>query len=281
LTDTGAEVGASGAGAPESSPLRLQRFLARAGVASRRGSENLMTAGRVTVNGQVATELGTKVDPACDMVAVDGRPVTLAHRTVNLILNKPLGYVTTMVDPQGRPTVAELVPIDQYPGLFPVGRLDADTTGLLLFSTDGELAHRLLHPKWHVAKTYIARVEGGVTEPQLQRLREGIELDDGMTAPARVDLIPEHNDWSADLDPRPDQPDELMLRLEFSSLVLLSIREGRKRQVRRMLAAIGHPVTELARISFGPLTLGDLEPGSWRLLSEEETEQLKAAVPGV
>jgi len=237
-----------------------------------------MTAGRVTVNGQVATELGTKVDPEYDKVAVDGKAVTLADGSVNLILNKPLGYVTTMVDPQGRPTVAELVPTDQYPGLFPVGRLDADTTGLLLFSTDGELAHRLLHPKWQVAKTYVARADGRITEKQLQRLREGIELDDGPTAPARVETIPEGDDWTDEVEAREDNPDLLQLRPYRSSLVMLSIHEGRKRQVRRMLSAVGHPVTELARISFGPLALGDLEQGCWRLLTDEETTELEAVV---
>jgi len=264
LTDTG--------------PLRLQRFLARAGVASRRGSEDLMTAGRVTVNGQVATELGTKVDPECDTVAVDGKPVTLADGTVNLILNKPTGYVTTMSDPQGRPTVAELAPTATYPGLFPVGRLDEDTTGLLLFSTDGELAHRLLHPKWHVTKTYIARADGRITEKQLQRLRDGIELDDGWTAPARVELIPETDGWTDEVEIQESEPDLLQLRPYRTSLVMLSIHEGRKRQVRRMLSAVGHPVTELARISFGPLVLGDLEPGQWRLLTPEETADLESAV---
>jgi len=262
----------------EVGPVRLQRFLARAGVASRRGSEDLMTAGRVTVNGQVTTELGTKVDPARDEVAVDGRPVTLADGPINLMLNKPTGYVTTMVDPQERPTVAELAPTDQYPGLFPVGRLDADTSGLLLFSTDGELAHRLLHPRWHVAKTYVARVDGRITEKQLQRLRDGIELDDGMTAPARVELIPEGEDWTDELAPLDGEPGLLQERPYRSSLVMLSIHEGRKRQVRRMLSAVGHPVTELARISFGPLLVGDLEPGQWRLLTAAEVAELKAAV---
>jgi len=262
----------------EAGPLRLQRFLARAGVASRRGSEDLMTAGRVTVNGQICTELGTKVDPECDEVAVDGKLVSIADGTVNLILNKPTGYVTTMSDPQGRPTVAELVPTDQYPGLFPVGRLDEDTTGLLLFSTDGELAHRLLHPKWHVAKTYIARADGRITEKQLQRLRDGIELDDGWTAPARAELTPETDDWTDELEAPEDSPDLLQLRPYRTSLVMLSIHEGRKRQVRRMLSAVGHPVTELARISFGPLALGDLEQGSWRLLTAEEVAELESAV---
>ena len=143
--------------------MRLQRFLARAGVASRRGSENLMTAGRVTVNGKVASELGTKVDVECDVIAVDGHVVKLAERPVYLMLHKPAGYLTTMSDTKGRPCVAELVPTDLHPGLFPVGRLDLDTTGLLLFTTDGDLAHELLHPSRHVEKTYIAHVDGRVT----------------------------------------------------------------------------------------------------------------------
>ena len=141
-------------------PMRLQKFLARAGAASRRGSENLMTAGRVTVNGQVVTELGSKVDPLVDEVAVDGVPVYLAQGPVTIMLHKPAGYVTTMSDPQGRPTVAELVPTDRFPGLFPIGRLDFDTTGLLLFSTDGELGNGLLHPRHHVEKRYLALVNG-------------------------------------------------------------------------------------------------------------------------
>ena len=160
-------------------PMRLQKFLARAGAASRRGSENLMTAGRVTVNGEVVTELGSKVDPLVDEVAVDGAVVRLADGPVTIMLHKPAGFVTTMSDPQGRPTVAELVPTERYPGLFPIGRLDFDTTGLLLFSTDGELGNGLLHPKHHVTKRYLACVEGRPTERDLEFLRRGIELDDG------------------------------------------------------------------------------------------------------
>ena len=141
-------------------PMRLQKFLARAGAASRRGSENLMTAGRVRVNGEVVTELGSKVDPLCDVVEVDGVVVRLFDSSVTIMLNKPAGYLTTMSDPHGRPCVASLVPTDRFPGLFPVGRLDMDTTGLLLFSTDGELGNSLLHPRYHVDKTYHARVAG-------------------------------------------------------------------------------------------------------------------------
>ena len=174
---------------PRIVPMRLQKFLARAGAASRRGSENLMTAGRITVNGEVVTELGSKVDPLVDEVAVDGRVVRLADGPVTLMLHKPAGYVTTMSDPQGRPTVAELVPAAEHPGLFPIGRLDRDTTGLLLFSTDGELGHALLRPRGHVEKVYTALVEGRPSAAQLEHLREGIELDDGPTLPARVALV--------------------------------------------------------------------------------------------
>lgn len=237
-------------------PMRLQKFLARAGVASRRGSEDLMSAGRVRVNGVVVGELGAKVDPAVDTVTVDGMPVTLAGKPVYLALNKPRGFVTTMSDPQGRPTVATLVPAREHPGLFPVGRLDFDTSGLLLFTTDGELSHRLLHPRWHVEKIYRAEVDGAIRDADLERLRTGVQLDDGMTAPARVHAI----------------------RVGATSYCEIAIREGRKRQVRRMFSAVGHPVLTLERIAFGPIALGSLAAREWRYLSEEEIGALKSAV---
>jgi 23S rRNA pseudouridine2605 synthase len=236
--------------------MRVQKFLARAGVASRRGSEDLMTAGRVCVNGDVVTELGRKVDPAVDIVTVDGRDVRLAEQPAYLALNKPQGVMTTMRDPQGRTTVATFVPLAEHPGLFPVGRLDYETTGLLLFTTDGELAHRVLHPRWKVAKTYRVLVDGRPTRPELDRLREGVSLDDGLTAPAQVS----------------------MLRAGPTSYCEISIREGRKRQVRRMFSAIGHPVLELHRVSFGPVDLGDLPKGSWRYLTDAEVRHLRVAV---
>lgn len=235
-------------------PMRVQRFLARAGVASRRGSEDLMTAGRVRVNGEVVTELGSRVDPLVDTVELDGRVVTLATAPAYLVLNKPAGYVTTMSDPQGRPTVADLVPRDPA-GLFPVGRLDRDTTGLLLFTTDGELAHRLLHPRFHVEKVYLASVEGKPSRDALDSLAAGVKLEDATTAPARVRLV----------DAGPP------VRVE------IAIREGRKRQVRRMLAAVGHPVISLHRASFGPILLGDLAQGEYRALGFEEIAALKRA----
>ncbi len=237
-------------------PMRLQKFLARAGVASRRGSENLMTAGRVSVNGQVVSELGSKVDPRVDVVRVDGREVRLADSAVTLMLNKPSGYLTTMSDPFGRPTVADLVPVSRYPGLFPIGRLDFDTTGILLFSTDGELGNGLLHPRRHVDKSYIARVDGRVGAREVRALCEGVMLEDGITLPAEVEV--------ASADAR-------------ESVLRITIHEGRKRQVRRMCEFVGHPVRELHRSRFGPLELGDLAEGSWRLLTDEEVESLRRA----
>ena len=237
-------------------PMRLQKFLARAGVASRRGSENLMTAGRVRVNGEVVTELGSKVDPTVDVVEVDGVVARLFDSSVTIMLNKPAGYLTTMSDPQGRPCVAELVPTDRFPGLFPVGRLDMDTTGLLLFSTDGELGNGLLHPKRHVDKTYHARVKGIMSEEQARQLSDGIELDDGPTLPAhvRIDRI-----------------------AKGCTDVEIIIHEGRKRQVKRMCSAVGHEVLRLHRSNFGPLSLDGLAEGQWRTLSDAAVNALRQA----
>lgn len=271
-------------------PMRLQKFLARAGAASRRGSENLMTAGRVTVNGEVVTELGSKVDPLVDEVAVDGTVVRLADGPVTIMLHKPVGFVTTMADPQGRPTVAELVPTERYPGLFPIGRLDYDTTGLLLFSTDGELGNGLLHPKHHVTKRYLACVEGCPTERELAQLRRGIDLDDGPALPADVGLVEggaarhvEHLlEIPAVVPPRSSKQYAAVCRDRAlgRSIVRVGIREGRKRQVKRMLAAIGHPVLALHRDSFGPLELGELPRGGWRVLDADEVAALHRAVVG-
>lgn len=237
-------------------PMRLQKFLARAGVASRRGSENLMTAGRVRVNGRVVTELGSKVDPLVDTVTVDDIEVHLADSPVTIMLYKPAGYITTMSDPHGRPTVADLVPTKRYPGLFPIGRLDFDTTGILLFSTDGELGNGLLHPRRHVTKTYLAHVDGIVVEREADLMRSGIQLDDGMTLPAEVEVLGFERG---------------------TTRLLVRIHEGRKRQVRRMCDFIGHPVISLHRSQFGPLTLDALKVGQWRELSEGEVESLRRA----
>ena len=246
-------------------PMRLQRFLARAGVASRRGSEDLMTAGRVRVNGVVCTELGTKVDPAVDAVTVDGIPVALGKGATYLMLNKPDGYLTTMSDPQGRACVASLVPREQYPGLFPVGRLDKDTTGLLLFTTDGDLAQALLHPSHHVWKKYIALVDGTLRDADLGPLRDGITLDDGPCAPARCRLLGER-------DAKAVCPYGIP---SGTTAVEVTIHEGRKNQVKRMLSRIGHPVLRLHRSRFGSLKLTGVKEGEWRLLTPSEIDALK------
>lgn len=242
--------------AEQEGQVRLQKFLARAGVASRRASEKLIEAGRISVNGQVVTELGTKVDPEADEVRLDGAPVRKAAEAVTLMLNKPAGYLTSMKDPQGRPCVAQLVPLDEFPALYPLGRLDYDTTGLLLFSTDGELGNAVLHPSHHVDKTYRALVKGKPSEAALDRLRSGVVLDDGPTQLAEVRLAG---------------------RKGKNAYVEIIIHEGRKRQVKRMCEAIGHPVLQLHRASFGPLELGDLPEGKYRVLSEQEVAALERA----
>lgn len=267
--------------------MRLQKFLARAGVASRRASEALIVEGRVSVNGSCVRELGAKVLAGQDEVRVDGKLAILPDNQVTIMLHKPAGYTTTMSDPHAKHTVAELVPVDEYPGLFPVGRLDTDTTGLLLFSTDGNLGNALLHPRRHVTKNYLALVEGSVSDRDAVRLSKGIELSDGKTLPADVRVargkLAKHaaaligeGCLASGLSKRGgkdfDKP-----HCAASSYVLVGLREGRKRQVRRMLEAVGHPVIALHRESFGPLELGDLPRGSWRLLSGEELRALKVA----
>lgn len=247
--------------------MRLQRFLARAGVDSRRRCETIITDGRVTVNGTVVTELGSRVDPCGDVVKVDGAVVRLPEGFAYLMLNKPAGYVTTMDDPHAEHTVAELVPVDRYPGLFPVGRLDADTTGLLLFTSDGELNQRLLHPSHHVEKTYLALVAGTLTRAEAGRLRRGIELDGVMTKPARLEQLEEERFR----DPR------RLSRIVRGRWERLSISEGRTHQVKNMFKAVGHPVARLHRSAFGPLDLGDLEEGCWRELTPAEVDALRRA----
>ena len=250
-------------------PMRLQRFLARAGVASRRGSERLMTEGRVCVNGEVVSELGAKVDPMADVVTVDGKTVEPLGSHVCILLNKPAGYLTTMSDPYGRPCVASLVPTDDNPGLFPIGRLDADTTGLLLFTTDGMLGQHLLHPSHHVEKTYAALVEGTPREEELDVLRRGVELEDGLASPADVSLLPSDDPLAKVL--------ATGLVPEDGALLSITIHEGRKHQVKRMCDAIGHPVIALHRHSFGPLELGCEPEGAWRELTVDEVAELKRA----
>ena len=228
---------------------RVQKVMARLGVASRRASEILISEGRVTVNGRVA-ELGDRVGPE-DELAVDGAVLSTMPDAVTYLLNKPAGVVTTASDPQGRPTVVELVPGDVR--VFPVGRLDRDTEGLLLLTNDGGLAHRLTHPSYGIEKEYLAEVDGTPSRAALRRLREGVELDDGPTAPAKVSLV---------------QP----------GAIRLTIHEGRNRQVRRMCEAVGHPVRRLIRVRIGPLAGPRLAPGEYRLLTGNEVLELQRAV---
>lgn len=229
---------------------RLQKVLARAGFGSRRTAEDLIADGLVVVNGQVA-ELGRRVDVETDEVVVDGAVLGLRPGLVHYLLNKPAGVVTTADDPQGRPTVVQLVPDD--PRVFPVGRLDQDTEGLLLLTNDGDLTHRLTHPSFGVVKEYLAEVQGTPTRGTVRRLREGVELDDGPTAPASASMV-------------------------APNLLRLSIHEGRNRQVRRMCEAVGHPVTRLVRTRIGPLTDRTLAPGAWRSLTQDELRALERAV---
>lgn len=228
---------------------RLQKVLAARGWGSRRTCEDLISAGRVTVNGEVAV-LGRRVDPERDTVAVDGAPVGVRPGLVYFVLNKPAGVVTTASDPQGRPTVVELVPAE--PRVFPVGRLDAATEGLLVLTNDGDLANLLAHPRHGVDKEYLATVDGPVGPGALRRLRKGVDLDDGITAPAAV-----------------SQPEPGVLRI--------TIHEGRNRQVRRMCEAVGHRVVRLVRVRIGPLRDPSLRPGQWRELSTAEVRALSEA----
>lgn len=243
---------------PEQHPhqVRLQKVLAQAGVGSRRACEQLIAEGRVEVDGSQVTQLGVRIDPASAVVHVDGKRVPTIPGIVVIALNKPRGVVTTMSDEQGRPCVGDLVR-DRSERLFHVGRLDADTSGLLLLTNDGELAHRLAHPSHAVAKTYVATVEGTMTRQAVRQLLDGVELDDG---PASCDDV------------------HIKQQLPSRTMVEVVIHEGRNRIVRRMLAAAGHPVTELVRTRIGPLHLSDLRPGSTREVQGEDLADLYASV---
>ena len=233
--------------------MRLAKYLASAGVASRRAAEQIIRSGNVTVDGIPVTDPATDVDDT-HTVAVEGRVLALCETRVVYAVNKPAGVVSTARDPQGRPTVVSLVPSDRR--LYPVGRLDIDTTGLILLTDDGNLAHQLTHPSFEVEKTYHARVgRPPVRKHALDALRDGVELEDGRSAPARV-------------------------RLLAADTIELTLHEGRKRQVRRMCEAVGHPVGRLERVAFGPLELGDLKAGSYRRLSADEVARLQTAAAG-
>lgn len=234
---------------PEAEGERLQKVLARAGIGSRRVCEDLIEDGRVTVNGRTA-RLGARVRVESDEVAVDGVPVGVAPGLVHYLLNKPAGVVTTAEDTHGRPTVVGLVPA--APRVFPVGRLDLDTEGLLLLTNDGTLTHRLTHPSFGVEKEYLAEVEGDPSRGAVRTLREGVDLDDGRTSPAAVSRL-------------------------GPGVLRITIHEGRNRQVRRMCEAVGHPVRRLVRTRIGPLRDPHLAPGAWRPLTTDEVRELERA----
>lgn len=235
---------------PAEDEVRLQKVLARVGLGSRRACEELIADGRVTVDGEEAT-LGDRVDPAVARVEVDGVPIGIRPDLVHYLLNKPAGVVTTAEDPQGRPVVVDLVPAE--PRVFPVGRLDMETEGLLLLTNDGDLAHRITHPSYGIEKEYLAEVEGEPARGALRRLRGGVELDDGPTAPATVGRV-------------------------GPSLLRIVVHEGRNRQVRRMCEAVGHPVRRLVRTRLAELSDPALPPGGWRALTTDEVRALERAV---
>lgn len=235
--------------------IRLQKIISQAGVASRRAAEKLIAEGRVTVNGGTVREMGTKADPSRDDIRIDGRRIKSAERLRYILLYKPAGYMTTRSDPQRRRTVIDLLHgVKEY--LYPVGRLDYDTQGLLLLTNDGDLAATLTHPRHEVDRTYEARVAGMPDEEAIERLRRGIPLDGRRTLPADVVLINKG-------------------RRDDNGVLLVTIREGRNRQVRRMLEAVGHPVQSLRRTRFGPISDRRLKPGDWRELTADEVEKLK------
>jgi 23S rRNA pseudouridine2605 synthase len=231
---------------------RLQKVLAQAGLGSRRACEELIAAGRVQVNGSVAV-LGRRADIATDQVTVDGVPVAVRPGLVYYLLNKPTGVVSTAADPQGRPAVTGLVPPE--PRVHPVGRLDADSEGLLLLTNDGDLTFRMTHPSFGVEKEYLVVVEGTPKPGALRLLREGVELEDGCTAPARVARV-------------------------GPNVLRITMHEGRNRQVRRMCAAVGHPVHRLVRTRIGPLRVANLAPGDWRELAQAEVRAIERAASG-
>ncbi len=240
----------------ETSLVRLQKYLADAGVCSRRKAEELIKAGRVAVNGEIVREMGKKVLPGADIVLVDGKEVALPQSHTYLILNKPRGYLCTVRDPYGRPTILDLLP-EVRERVYPAGRLDYDSEGLVLMTDDGALTHRLLHPSRKVPKIYLVTIRGRLSKRDIAALESGVDLDGRRTLPCRISPLG---------------------RTKGQSVVEVELKEGRKRQIRRMLDLVGHPVIRLKRVKIGPLELGDLPPGKWRYLSEKEVKALKQAV---
>ncbi|HKT34561.1 MAG TPA: pseudouridine synthase [Nitrospira sp.] len=236
--------------------VRLQKLIAGTGLASRRKAEEMIAAGRVMVNGKTVTEFGTKVDPTRDHVKVDGKHLSAAQPFVYLMLNKPKNVVSTLDDPGGRTTVKDYLRGVSV-RVFPVGRLDFDSEGLMLLTNNGDLAQAMLHPRYHVPRTYLIKVKGVLTDDEIRSLEQGVSLEDGMTGPAQVKKV---------------------RKVEANSWLEITIREGRKHQVRRMLEAVGHPVIKLLRIRMGSLSLGDLQPGEFRFLTDREANVLRRLV---
>jgi 23S rRNA pseudouridine2605 synthase len=235
---------------------RLQKILSRAGIASRRKAEELIQAGHVRLNGQVVTQLGTKANPRTDRITIDGRPLRLADEPLYILFHKPVGVVTTLSDPEGRPTVRDYLR-GVRARVFPVGRLDFHSSGLLLLTNDGELALRLTHPRYGIRKTYRVKVKGSPTPEALAQLAAGVRLEEGVTAPAEV---------------------RIARGSEGKTWLEITLGEGRRREVRRMCEQVGYPVEKLSRTRLGPLTLGKLPPGEHRMLTEREVRQLHYAV---
>ena len=236
--------------------MRLEKFLAQSGIASRRDAKKYISAGRVSVNGERVSIPGTHIDPQRAEITFDGEPIRRKPKRIYLMLNKPAGYVTTVRDERGRPTVMALVS-DISERIYPVGRLDLDTEGLLLMTNDGDFAHRILHPSHEIQKTYIAWVEGQPNQREIQRLREGIEIEDGVVASAKINQIGKR---------------------EGQAQFKVVIHEGRKRQIRRMFHAVGHEVVHLKRVRIGSLTLGRLSIGKYRVLTTTEVKLLDSEV---
>lgn len=232
---------------------RLQKIIANAGIVSRRKAEELILDGSVTVNGRVVRELGAKADAEKDAIKVLGKLIHLPQRKTYIVLNKPKGYITSMSDPQGRPVVMELLK-GVRARVYPVGRLDYDTEGLLILTDDGDLAHGLMHPSHEIPKTYLAKVKGVIENKEIEKLKKGVRLRDGRTAPAEVKKIK---------------------RTDANSWIEITVHEGRYRQVRRMLEGVGRPVLKLIRIRYGSLEIGDVLPGKYRYLTAEEIKRLK------
>lgn len=233
--------------------VRLQKIISEAGIASRRKAEELIVEGKVKVNNKVVKELGYKADPEKDHIRVDGREIKIEHKKVYIALHKPVGIISSRKDEKGRKTVIDLIPTNTY--MYPVGRLDFDSSGLILLTNDGELANALMHPSFEIPKTYIVTINGIISNMLLEKFQKGIRLEDGVTAPAKVKVLSRENDQT---------------KME------VTITEGKNRQIRRMFEALGHEVIRLKRIKIGEITLGELASGKFRNLSEKEVKWVKS-----